>query len=100
CDSTGPQVDVPFALFGDGVLDGHIGQLDATARPEHAGDLGEHRVLVGDQVDHAVRDDHVEADAVEREVLGAALDDPDATESHLRDRATRLGDHLGRHVDT
>src|ERR1035437_5622698 len=41
--------------LGDDVAD-----ADAAARPEHARDLGQHRGLVGREVDHAVRDHHVD----------------------------------------
>ena len=38
-NSAGPQVDVPPAFFADGLLDRHVGDLDATAGLEHAEDL-------------------------------------------------------------
>jgi hypothetical protein len=53
-NSTGPQVDVALSFFGDRALDGDVGQLDAATGSQHADDLGEHGVLVGDQVDDAV----------------------------------------------
>jgi hypothetical protein len=39
-NSAGPQVDVPPALLRDGVLDRHVGDLDAAAGAENAVDLG------------------------------------------------------------
>jgi hypothetical protein len=53
-DSAGPQVDVSPAFLGHRPLDGDVGQLDAAAGAQHAHDLGEDGVLVGDQVDDAV----------------------------------------------
>jgi hypothetical protein len=53
-DSAGPEVDVPLAFVGDGRLDGDVGDLDASAGAEDAGDLGEDGVFVGDEVDDAV----------------------------------------------
>jgi hypothetical protein len=62
-------------------------------------ELGEDRVLVGDEVDDAVRDDDVEAQVRERQVLGLAFDELHVLDSHGRGGRTRLGKHLLGHVD-
>ena len=59
-NSASPEVDVLLPLFGHGMLDRHIGDLDVPTGDEHAEDLREDRVLIGDEVDHAVGDDDVE----------------------------------------
>ena len=53
-DSTGPQIDVSSSLLRHRPLDGDVGQLDAATGAQHAHDLGEDGILVGNQVDDAV----------------------------------------------
>ena len=53
---------------------------------EHAEELGEDGVLVGDQVDDAVRDHDVEARVRERQLLGLALDELDVRRRPSRRR--------------
>ena len=60
-NSAGPEIDVSSAFGADRVLDRHIRDLHPAAGREHAEELGEDGVLVRDQVDHAVRDDDIEA---------------------------------------
>ncbi len=46
-NSAGPEVDVAAARLAHRVLNRHVGDLDAPAGLEHAEDLGEDCVLVG-----------------------------------------------------
>jgi hypothetical protein len=52
--------------------------------------LGEDGVLVGDQVDDAVRDDDVVAPVRERQPFCLGLDELDVRGAHLRGRSLRL----------
>lgn len=40
-DSTGPEVDIPYHRFGQLLVDHDVGDLQASARLEHAGDFGD-----------------------------------------------------------
>src|ERR1700756_187108 len=49
--STGPQVDVAERLGWYGAAVGDVGELEPPTGAQHPADLGEHRLLVGAQVD-------------------------------------------------
>ena len=66
---------------------------------EYAVELREDCVLVGDQVDHAVRDHDVEAFVRERQLLRLRLDELDVRRTQLGCSRARFGQHLRRHVD-
>ena len=76
----------------------HVGDGQAAARLEHAVRLAQHRPLVGREVDHAVRDDHVDA----RRGKGKRFDRPleERRVAHARARLVRArdGEHLIGHV--
>src|SRR6266511_2279632 len=55
-NSTGPEIDVSPPLLAHRLLNRDVCDLDPPARLEHAEDLGEDRILVGNQVDDPVRD--------------------------------------------
>ena len=71
CDSASPEVDVLLSLLGHGTLDRDVRDLNATSRDEHAKDLREDCVLVGDEVDHAVGDDDIEGVVIEGVEMGS-----------------------------
>ena len=98
-NSAGPKVDVPSALGADRVLDRHIGDLDPPAGHEHAKELGEHCVFVGDQINDAVRDDDIEDPVWKRQLLRLGLDELDIRDAHLGGGRSSLGQHLRGHVN-
>ena len=55
--SPGPKIDVFERRLGNGLLDADVSDLGATSRLQDAGDLPVGAELVGDEVDHPVRDD-------------------------------------------
>ena len=52
--SASPEVDVAAAFLADWALDRHVGDLEASARREYAIELCEDRILVRDEINHAV----------------------------------------------
>ena len=80
------------------VLGDHIGDADAAARLEHAEGLGEHGWLVGGEVDHAVRDDHVDRVGGQGDGLDLALEELDVGGAGLGGVGAGQGQHLLGHV--
>ena len=72
---------------------------EAPARLEHAERLGQHAVLVGREVDHAVRDDDVDRVVGQRNVLDLALQELDVLQAGLPLVLARQRQHLVRHVE-
>ena len=99
-NSTGPQVDVSHRLGGDGSTVGDVGELQHTARLEHAVDLVEHGALVGAQVDDAVGDHDVGPAILDRQLLGETATELDVRQTEHFARGSGLGEHLVGHVDT
>jgi L-seryl-tRNA(Ser) seleniumtransferase len=66
-DSAGPEVDALASVLGDLVVADDVGELEAATRAEHTIDLGEHRLLVRDEVDDAVGDHDVDRLVRERQ---------------------------------
>ena len=81
------------------VLGDDVGDPDAAAGTEHAGDLGEHGRLVGREVDDAVRDHDVDALGGERDVLDEPLQEVDVRRAGLARVALRELEHLVGHVE-
>src|SRR5215831_6246254 len=79
--SIGPQVDVTQRLDWYGAAVGDVSELEPTARAQHPMDLGEHRLLVGAQVDDPVRDHYVRPTVLDRERLGEPLPEIDVAET-------------------
>src|SRR2546423_7257104 len=59
-DAGRPEVRLADSLRADLAIGDDVGERDAATRPQDARRFGEDRVLVGREVDHAVRDDGVE----------------------------------------
>jgi hypothetical protein len=59
-DSPGPEIDPVARVLGDVRVDDHVCDLEPAAGPQDAVDLREHGLLVGNEVDHAIRDHHVD----------------------------------------
>ncbi len=76
----------------------YVGDAEVTARPEHAGHLGERTCLVGYEVKHAVRDHHVHRRISERQRFDVAVLEGDVAVAELRRIRARLLDHLRREV--
>jgi len=72
-NSAGPEVDALAGVLGDFGADDHVGELETPARAQDAVDLGEHSVLVGHEVDHAVGDDDVDGFVGEGQILDQAM---------------------------
>ena len=88
------------ALLGRQAVLGHdVGDAHAAAGPQDAGDLAEHRRLVGRQVDHAVADDDVDRLGRERDGLDVALEELDVGRAGLGGVALGEGEHLVGHVE-
>jgi hypothetical protein len=58
-NSPGPEIEVVSGLVSHVPLDDDVGDLHSATRLEHPQDLGEHRLLVRRQIDHAVGDHNV-----------------------------------------
>src|SRR4249920_3481577 len=76
-----------------------VADPDPAARLEHATHLLEHRELVCGQVDHAVRDDHVDARVRQRDVLDVALEELDVLGARVGCVAPGEIEHLVGHVE-
>src|SRR6516165_968232 len=98
-DSSGPEIDVVDGRLGNWAAVGDVGELQPATGPQHAEDLGEHRALIGTEVDHAVADHDVGPAVVHRQPLGQAFAELDIAHAHRLCRRPRLGEHLFRHVD-
>ncbi len=98
-NSASPEVDVAPAFLGDRALARDVGELEAASRSQDAEELGEDSVFVGDQVDHPVGDDDVEASVRERQPFCLPLDELQVPDGELARAHPCFGDHLGRHVD-
>src|ERR1051325_8881502 len=55
-----PELDAAADRRGHLAAHNDVGDREAAARLQHAEGLGEHAVLVGGEIDDAVRDDHVD----------------------------------------
>ena len=81
------------------VVGHHVADAEPAAGPQHAEHLVDHSRLVGRQVDHAVRDDHVDARLGQRDVLDESLQELDVVRARLLGvRAGEL-EHLVGHVE-
>ena len=98
-NSTRPQIDVAHRLDGYRTAIGDVSELQHATWTQHAVDLGEHRLFVGAKVDHTVGDDHIRPSVLDRQALGEALAKLDVTELKFFGGGSRLGEHLGGHVD-
>ena len=88
------------AISGSEVILGDdVGDPDAAAGAEDAGDLGEHPVLLGREVDDAVRDHDVDARGRERDVLDDALEEVDVRGPGFPRVLLREREHLVGHVE-
>src|SRR2546430_5763493 len=76
-DSAGPEVDVSKGGLRDRLFHADVGYLDAATRTEHSGDLPIGAELVGDQIDHPVRDDDVRPPVRYGQGLGEPLPELD-----------------------
>ena len=65
------------ASAGYGAAVGDVGELEPPAGAQHPEDLGEHRLLVGAQVDYPVGDHHVSPGVLDRERLGEPVPELD-----------------------
>ena len=80
-------------------MDHDVGDLEPAARLEHTLDLREDRVLVGHEVNHAVRDHDVQRLVRQRELLDQPLPDLYVVEAHFGRALPRSLHHRGSHVD-
>lgn len=58
-NSTCPQADIAFGVFGNSFLHQNITNLQTAVGFENARHFGQRRGFVGHQVEHAIRDDHI-----------------------------------------
>src|SRR5439155_27004316 len=76
--SASPRLAVVLA---QSVVRYDITDADASSRPQQPEYLGQHRRLVGRQVDYAVRDDHVDALVGQGDLLDVALEELDVLDA-------------------
>jgi hypothetical protein len=102
-ERSGDAADVAAALralvHGEAVLRDDVGDAHAAARPEHAGDLGQHGRLVRREVHDAVRDDDVHAPRRERDVLDQPLQEVHVLRAGLLGVPLGEREHLVGHVE-
>ena len=60
-DSTGPKIDVAPDVIAEFGIDDDVAKLKPSARTRDPPNLSERSVLFGNQVEHAVRDDNIDA---------------------------------------
>jgi len=77
----------------------HVGDGEAPARLEDAEGLGEHAVLVGGEIDDAVRNDHVDRIVGQRNGLDLALEKLDVGRARLALIVAGQRQHLVGHVE-
>ena len=77
----------------------HVGDREASAGLQHAGDFSEHLALVGREVDHAIRDHDIDGPVGQRNVLDVALDELDVADTGRGCIRARKLQHLVRHVE-
>jgi len=98
-DSTRPQIDVTQSAVRERLADDNVGDLDTAARLEHTGDFGHGAFFLGDEVEHAIGDDDVDALIVHRQVRRVSLPDVDMSQSGHRGALQRPSAHCLGHVD-
>ena len=84
CDSTRPEVEVAQRVVRQGFTDDDVGHLHAAAGLEDAGDLGDRALLLGNEVEDAVRDHHIDRPIVDRQPCRVAAPDLDVIEAARR----------------
>ena len=99
--ATQPQTSAGSAASSAGSGRGahDVGNGEPTAGFEHAKRLAEHLFLVGDEVDHAIRDHDVGGVVGDRQMLEFAEAELDVGGADLGRVLARLGQHLVGHVD-
>ena len=83
----------------NGVAVGDVGELQDPTGAQHTPHLAEHGLLVCAEVEHPVGDYYVGPAVFDGHLLGEALPEGDVVEPELFSGSTRLGEHLGGHVD-
>ena len=76
----------------------HIGDREPAARLQHAKGFAQHAILVGGEIDHAVRDDHIDRVVGQGNVLDFALQKLDILHARLPLVFARQRQHLVGHV--
>src|SRR5215468_3883733 len=77
-----------------------VGHGKATAGLEHAKGFGQHTILVGREVDHAIGDDHIHAGLGQGDLLDLALEELRVLDARLALVVAGEGEHLVRHVES
>jgi len=86
-DALGPESRLGAARVGRRRFHDDVGELHPPSRPEHPVHLPDGGRLVGDEVDHAVADDHVDRVVGKRDVLDRALEELDVLDPGPAQRA-------------
>src|SRR5262245_54480711 len=74
-DTADPEFHAAPHVNGDiGPLNDDVGDCEAPAWLQNSECLGDHAVLLGGQIDHAIRDDHVDGAVRKRDVLDFAFE--------------------------
>ena len=77
----------------------HVGHREATSRHQHPCGLAQDRALVPGQVDHAVRDHHVDGLVWQRDLLDVALHELDVLDARVGGVGAGELEHLVGHVE-
>jgi hypothetical protein len=89
---SGP-VGCGHVVFGD-----HVGDADTPTWRKHSVHLGQHRGLVDGQIDHTVRDDHIDCAVGQWHLLDGALEEFHVRRTGLGRVRPSKGKHLVGHV--
>src|SRR5258708_30993406 len=98
-DARGPEIGVADHALREGMVGHDIGDGEAPALLEQAGDLAEHPRLVRREIDNAVRDDAVDAPPVDARLLDVRLPVDDVREPTLGPSPACLRELRVGHVD-
>ncbi len=82
-----------------GAVADDVADAESPAWPQHSGDLGEHRVLVGCEHDDAVGDHDIDCAVIEWDVLDAAVEELDVGRACFGGVAAGQLDHLGGGIE-
>ena len=99
-DAADPKLHAPPDIRGDLTADHDVGHREPAARLQHTKRFAQHCVLVTRQVDHAVRDDHVDRIVGERDVLDRPFQELYVGCAGLALVLARQREHLVGHVET
>src|SRR5277367_801157 len=94
-----PEQDTAANFGGDFAARYYVGDGEASAGLEHAEGFAQDLVFVGGKIDHAIRDDDIDAVVRERDVLDFAFQKLDVFDSGFAFVFVGEGEHLVGHIE-